>query len=143
MGTFRHNFYRSPHFCFPWRRPCDYHAICYTILKSMRKSKNRNFYHIFVFPGDAPGAIRLNVVWMERESLQIVSLHVPIYVLPFLRNSEIFVKKIVILSYPIDSTPPLGWFPSEYRPPLWDGKTRMVSLSDGEEISKISLFVLT
>ena len=20
--------YRSPHFCFPWRRPCDYHAIC-------------------------------------------------------------------------------------------------------------------
>ena len=20
--------YRSPHFCLPWRRPCDYHAIC-------------------------------------------------------------------------------------------------------------------
>ena len=20
--------YRSPHFCFPWRRPCDSHAIC-------------------------------------------------------------------------------------------------------------------
>jgi len=20
--------YRSPHFCFPWRRPCHYHAIC-------------------------------------------------------------------------------------------------------------------
>ena len=20
--------YRSPHFCFPWRRPSDYHAIC-------------------------------------------------------------------------------------------------------------------
>jgi len=20
--------YRSPHFCFPWRRRCDYHAIC-------------------------------------------------------------------------------------------------------------------
>ena len=20
--------YRSPHFCFLWRRPCDYHAIC-------------------------------------------------------------------------------------------------------------------
>jgi len=20
--------YHSPHFCFPWRRPCDYHAIC-------------------------------------------------------------------------------------------------------------------
>jgi len=20
--------YGFPHFCFPWRRPCDYHAIC-------------------------------------------------------------------------------------------------------------------
>ena len=83
----------SPHFCFPWRRLCDYHAVCcmdgktiqclpnpsqyvpiylqqfpsYTMLKSMRKSKNRYFYHIFVSPGDAPGAITLNVVWMERE----------------------------------------------------------------------------
>jgi len=25
------------------------------------------FYHILVYPGDAPGAIKLNVVWMERE----------------------------------------------------------------------------
>jgi len=33
----------------------------------MRKSKNRYFYHIFIFPGDAPVAITLNVVWMERE----------------------------------------------------------------------------
>jgi len=43
----------------------------YTMLKKMRKSKNRYFYHIFVSPGDAPGdaprAITLNVVWMERE----------------------------------------------------------------------------
>jgi len=37
------------------------------MLKSMRKSKNRYSYHIFVSPGDAPGAITLNVVWMERE----------------------------------------------------------------------------
>jgi len=85
--------YSSPHFCFPWRRPCDYHPVCsmdgktiqclpnpshnvpihlqqfpsYTMLKSMRKSKNRYFYHIWVSPGDAPGAITLNVVWMERE----------------------------------------------------------------------------
>ena len=28
---------------------------------------SRYFYHIFVSPGDAPGAITLNVVWMERE----------------------------------------------------------------------------
>jgi len=31
----------------------------------MRKSKNRYFYRIFVSSGDAPGAITLNVVWME------------------------------------------------------------------------------
>ena len=93
-ATNRRFTYRSPHFCFPWRRPCDYHAqyvawmerqfnACqtprimylsifdslssYTMLKSMRKSKNRYFYHILVSPGDAPGAITLNVVWMERE----------------------------------------------------------------------------
>jgi len=40
----------------------------YTMLNSMRKSKNRYFYHIFVSPGDAPGAITLSVVWMERKS---------------------------------------------------------------------------
>jgi len=37
------------------------------MLKSIRKSKNRYFYHFFVSLGDAPGAITLNVVWMERE----------------------------------------------------------------------------
>jgi len=39
----------------------------YTMLKSMRKSKNHYFYHIFVSPGDAPGTITLSVVWLERE----------------------------------------------------------------------------
>jgi len=33
----------------------------------MPKSKNRYFYHIFVSPGDAPGAITLNIIWMDRE----------------------------------------------------------------------------
>jgi len=51
-------------------------------------------------------------------------------------------EKIGILSYPLHSTPPLGGFPSEYRHPLWYGKTRMVSLPDGEKNWKISLFVL-
>ena len=41
--------------------------VIHTMLKSMRKSKNRYFYHIFLSPGDVPGAITLNVVWMERE----------------------------------------------------------------------------
>jgi len=40
-----------------------------TMLKSMRMSKNRYFYHISVSPGDAPGGITLNVVSMERNSM--------------------------------------------------------------------------
>ena len=56
---------------------------------------------------------------------------------------DICEKVVVILSYPLHSTPPLGVFPSEYQHPLWDGKTRMMSLPDGKKISKISLFVLT
>ena len=42
-------------------------------------------------------------------------------------------KKIVILSYPLHSTPSLGGFPSEYRHPVQYGKTRMVELPDGEK----------
>ena len=36
-------------------------------LSQSASPKNRYFYHILVSPGDAPGAIMLNVVWMERE----------------------------------------------------------------------------
>ena len=143
--------YRSPHFCFPWRRPCDYHAICsmdgktiqclpnpcsmylssfnsfrvirclsqcvspkiailshfcfpwgrpwgnhakccmdgkrfrclqivshhvpiylqqfpsYSNRKCNKSPFSRTAAHIFVSPGDAPGVITLNVIWMERE----------------------------------------------------------------------------
>ena len=148
----------------------------------MLKSKNRYFYHIFVFPGDAPGAITLNVVWMERE-FDAYRLSRSMYHLSS-TVSQLFepqVQKIAIFTYrrphfcfpwrhPCDyhgtccmagktiqclpnasqhvpiclqknssfyhtslhSTPSLGGFPSEYRHPLWDGKTRMVSLPDGK-----------
>jgi len=52
------------------------------------------------------------------------------------------VKKSAFHHTPLHSTPPLGGFPSEYRHRLWCGKTRMVSLPDGEKISTITLFVL-
>ena len=66
------------------------------MLKSMRKSKNRHFYHIFVSPGDAPGAITLNVVWIDGKRircLQIGSQHVPIYLQQFPSYSNRKVKK--------------------------------------------------
>jgi len=52
-------------------------------------------------------------------------------------------RKVGFFIPPLHSTPPLGGFPSEYRHPLWGGKTRMVSLPGGEKISNICLFVLT
>jgi len=163
--------YRSPHFCFPWRRPCDYHAICcmdgktinacqttcsmyLSIFNSFRvirclsqcvNPKNRYFYHIFVFPGDAPGAIMLNVVWMKREfdAYKLSRCMCPSIYNRFWDRARNLWKKSSFYHTPLHSTPPLGGFPSEYRHPLWYGKTRMVSLPDGGKISKICLFVLT
>jgi len=130
--------YRSPHFCFSWRRPCDYHAICcmdgktiqclpnprsiclsvfnsfYTMLKSTRKSKNFYFYHIFVSPGDAPGAITLNVVWVERE---FDAHKLSRYMCPSNYNCfwdrARYLSKIVIISYPLAFDAPVRGLPSE------------------------------
>jgi len=96
--------YRSPHFCLPWRRPCDYHAICsmdgktiqclpnpsqhvpiylqyfpsYTMLKSMRKSKNRFNLPHFSFPWGRPWGNYAKCCMHGKRirCLQIVSLHV-------------------------------------------------------------------
>ena len=51
-------------------------------------------------------------------------------------------RKSSLFHTPLHSTPPLGGFPSDQRHPVWHGKTRMAWLPDGENISKISLFVL-
>ena len=116
----------------------------YPMVKKFRRYlysfwRNSRTHHIFVSSGDAPGAITLNVVWMERE---FDAYKLPRCMCPSKRYSEIFVKKSAFYHTPLHSTPPLGGFPSEYRHPFWCRKTRMVSLPDGEKISKISLFVL-
>jgi len=105
----------------------------------MLKSKNRYFYHIFVSPGDAPGAITLNVVWMEREfdAYKLSRCMCPSNYNRFWDRVIYLWKKSLFYHTRLHSTP------SEYRHPIWDGKTRMVSLPDGEKISKICLFVLT
>ena len=130
--------YRRPDICFPWRRPCDYHAICcmdgktiqclpndlqhvpiylqwfpsYMMLKLMRKSKNRYFYHIFVFPedapGDAPGAITLNVVSMLTNWLA-ECVHLSITVCEIER--DICEKKSSFLSYPLAFDAPVRGVP--------------------------------
>jgi len=51
-------------------------------------------------------------------------------------------EKIVILSYPLAFDAPVRGVPVGISAPLWYGKTRKVSLHDGEKISKISLFDL-
>ena len=105
----------------------------------MRNSQNRYFYHIFVFPGDAPGAITLNVVWMERErdAYKLSRFMCPSNYNRFWdRVRYLWKNRHYIIPF-LHSTPPLGGFSSEYRHALWYGKTRMVSLPDGEKVSKI------
>ena len=50
---------------------CGYSSVCLFVLTwstNVKKSPfSRPAAHIFVSPGDAPGAITLNVVWVERE----------------------------------------------------------------------------
>ena len=78
----------------------------------MRKSKNRYFYHISVSPGDAPRAITLNIVWMERE---FDAYKLSRYMCPYnynrLRDKARYWSKIVNFSYPILFDAPVRGFP--------------------------------
>jgi len=66
-------------------------------------------YHIFLSPGDAPGAITLNVVWMEREfdAYKLSRCMCPSNYNRFWDRARYW-SKIVIFSYPLHSTPPLA-----------------------------------
>ena len=41
--------YRSPHFCFSWRHPCDYHAICCTDGKTIQCLPNPRSMYLSIF----------------------------------------------------------------------------------------------
>ena len=154
--------YRSPHFCFSWRRPCDYHAICCMDRKTIQclpnPSQHVPIYSIF-------NSFRV-IRWLSQcvrpkitifthakccmdgkriRCLEIVSQHVPIYIQQFPSYSNRNCKKSpfsrtaghIFFIPPLHSTPPLGGFSSEYWHPVWQAKTRMAWLPDGEKISKI------
>ena len=74
----------------------------------MHNSKNRYFYHIFVSPGDAPGAITLNVVWMEREcdAYKLPRCMCPSNCNRFWDRARYW-SKIVIFSYPLSFDVPV------------------------------------
>jgi len=119
-----------PHFSFPWGRPWGNHAKCCVGGKRIRWSQivsqhvrypsifnsfadirtasakkspfSRTAAHIFVSPGDAPGAITLNVIWMDRE---FDAYNLPCWMCPSNYNrfsdKAIYWSKIVIFSYPL------------------------------------------
>jgi len=71
---------------------------------------------------------------------------VTVFVTSHVQQSSIasYYTRIVICAYtPRAFDAPVRGLPSEYRQPVWYGKTRMVWLPDGKNISKICLFVLT
>ena len=107
--------------------------------------KNLYFYYIFVSCENTHGAITLNVVWMEREfdAYKLCRCMCPSNYNCFWDRARYWWKIVIFFIPPMHSTPPLGGFPSEYRHPVWYGKTRMVWLPDGEKNCEDMLFVLT
>ena len=71
------------------------------------------FYHIFVFPGDAPGAITLNVVWTETEFAYKLSRWMcPSNYNRFSDRARYWWINRHFLIAPLHSTPPLKGFPT-------------------------------
>jgi len=104
------------------------------LLKSMRKSKNRYFYHIFVSPGDAPGAIMLNVVWMKENSMLTNCLAACVHLTIIVSEIERYIdRKSSIFSYPLAFDAPDMGVLVGVAPPRWYGKTRMAWLLHGEK----------
>ena len=110
---------------------------------SVRKSKNRYFYHILVSPGDALGAITLNVVWMEREfdAYKLSRCMCPSNYNRFWGTARYW-SKIANFFIPLTFDASVRGVPVGIAPPRLVRKTRMAWLPDCEKISKISVFVL-
>jgi len=120
-AKYRRFTYRSPHFCFSWRRPCDYHAICcmdgkkirclpnhsqhvpiylqqfpsYLNCKCKKLPFSRTAAHIFCIPWKRPWGNHAKCCMYGKRirCLQIVSQHVPIYLQQFPSYSNRKFKK--------------------------------------------------
>jgi len=86
--------------------------------KCKKASFSRTAAHIFVSPGDAPGAITLNVIWMERE---FDAYKLPRWMCPSSYNRfsdrAIYWSKIVIFSYSLAFDAPVRGVPVGTSPP--------------------------
>jgi len=123
--------YLSPHFCFPWRRPCDYHAICCMDGKTFNACQTPRSTYLSIF--NSFRAIRclshcvkslflphfcfpwgrhwgnhakccMDVVWMEREfdAYKLFRCICPSNYNRFWdRSSEILVENRHFFSYPL------------------------------------------
>ena len=103
----------------------------------------------FAFPWVRPWDNRgkCHTVWKRIQCLSNASLHVPIYLQPFLWYSELLVENCDIFRPQLCLAAPQGVTPSEFREDLDThktrmNKTRMNGLSCGEEIMTIRSAVL-
>ena len=85
---------------------------------------------------------KCHTVLKRIQCLQNASLHIPIYLQPFLRYSKLLVENCDIFIPLLCLATPKGVTPSEFREDLDIHKTRMNRLSCGEEIMIIRSAVL-
>jgi len=112
---------------------------CFAYPHNCKKASfSRTTAHILVSPGDTPGAITLNVVWMEREfdAYKLSRCMCPSNYNRCWDTARYLWKNRQFFHTIFYSRPRYGGFPSEYWHPLWYGKTRMVSLPDVENFRR-------
>jgi len=128
--------YCSPHFCFPWRCPCDYHTICcmdgktiqclsnpsqhvpiyfqqfpsYSNRNCKKSPFSRTAAHIFVSHRDAPATITQYVAWMER---QFNACQTPCSKYPSIFNSFPVIRTTIVKNCRFHVPQPTFLFPLE------------------------------
>ena len=109
------------------------------MFKSMHKSKNR-YLKQFCFPWGRPWGNHAKCCMDGKNSMLTNCLSECAHLTITVSQIERYIgRKSSFFHTPLHSTPPLIGFPSEYRHPVFHGKTRMAWLPHGDKISKISI----